>query len=299
MVSSRVVRSVLAFAAGAALLTVEVRVDAQAGARERTMYVSAVDSKGDPVEGLAVDDFIVREDEIPREVLRVTPAFEPMAIAVLADNSAASRSMLVRMREALRSFVTRMAPPDNQVAIVGLAARPTILMDYTSNPERLEDGIGRIFPETNTGMTFLDALVEVSSGLHRREAPRAVIVAVISDGLDVSDRYAREAIREMRRAGAALHAVTVGTFPIGGHIERERAFTLDEGTRTTGGQRVALLSDTGLGHALQKLARELSSQYKVVYGRPDTLIQPEKITVAAARAGVTMRGTPARGQTGD
>jgi hypothetical protein len=47
--------------------------------------------------------------------------------------------------------------------------------------------------------------------------------------------------------------------------------------------------------ALERLGRELLSQYKVVYGRPDSLIPPEKIEVSARRSGVTMRGTLERG----
>ena len=53
-----------------------------------------------------------------------------------------------------------------------------------------------------------------------------------------------------------------------------------------------------LDASLQRLARELSSQYKVVYGRPQSLIPPEKIAVSSGKAGVTMRGAPARGGNG-
>ena len=81
--------------------------------------------------------------------------------------------------------------------------------------------------------------------------------------------------------------------------ERERALVLDHGHRDDRRPaRHAAQADIGLDQALQKLARELSSQYKVVYGRPESLIPPEKTEVMSARAGVTMRGTPARGQTG-
>jgi len=42
----------------------------------------------------------------------------------------------------------------------------------------------------------------------------------------------------------------------------------------------------------------LSSQYKVVYGRPEALVPPEKTDVSSARAGITMRGAPARQKAG-
>jgi hypothetical protein len=86
------------------------------------MYVSAVDQKGEPVEGLGQNDFVVREDGVQREVLRVTRATEPIDIAILVDDSAASESLIPRVREALRSFIAKMAM-GNQIAIVGLADR--------------------------------------------------------------------------------------------------------------------------------------------------------------------------------
>ena len=78
----------------------------------------------------------------------------------------------------------------------------------------------------------------------------------------------------------------------------ERALVLDMVTRESGGQRVTLLSPMALANAMDKLARELSSQYKVVYARPQSLIPPEKLEITSARTGVAVRGTPMRGQPG-
>ncbi|HEY5619064.1 MAG TPA: VWA domain-containing protein [Vicinamibacterales bacterium] len=270
---------------------------AQAGARERTIFVSAVNARGDVVDSLGPADFVVTEDGRRREILRVSPALEPIDIAVLVDNSAASMRAIPSIRDGLEGFVRQMSV-GNQIALVALADRPTILVDYTSSAERLEQGIGRLFPMTGSGMTLLDAIVEVSSGLRRREAPRAAIVPVITNGTEFTNRYARDVVASVRQAGASLHAIVVGTLDLGTTEERERALTLDEGTRTTGGQHVTLLAESAVEQALLKLARELSAQYKVVYGRPESLIPPDKVEVTSARAGVTMRGTPARGQTG-
>jgi VWFA-related protein len=273
-------------------------VGAQAGVRERTMFVSAVDGRGAPVEGLGVGDFVVNEDDRRREVLRVSPALEPIDIALLIDNSAASSKTITATRDGLRQFVTQLAV-GNQIAIVGLADRPTILVDYTSSVERLEQGIGRLFTMSGSGMTMMDAIVEVSGGLRRREAPRAVIVPVITNGVEFTNRYARDVIAAVKNAGAGLHAIVVGNLAVGTTEERERAMVLDAGTRETGGQHVTLFAESAVEQALQRLARELSSQYKVVYGRPESLIPPSKIEVESARPGVTMRGTPARGQPGN
>lgn len=271
---------------------------AQAASRERTLYVSALDDKGEPAEGLGPNDFVVREDGVRREVLRVSRAIEPIDIALLVDNSASAMSAISAIRDGLRGFVAKMAP-NNQIAIIALADRPTVFVDYTSDPKRLNDGIGRIFSMSMSGMTLLDALVETSTGLRRRETPRAVIVPIITDGTEFTNRYHREVIEAVKQADAAVHALTIGPFfSTLDTTERERAFVLDMGTKETGGQRVTLLADSAIIPTLAKLARELSSQYKVVYGRPESLIPPQKTEIASGRKGVTMHGAPARGQTG-
>jgi VWFA-related protein len=263
--------------------------------RERTMFVSAVDEKGEPVQGLGPRDFIVREDGAEREVLRVSRATEPIDIAILVDDSAASEQLIPRVREGLRSFVAKMSM-GNQIALIGLADRPTILANYTSNTTLLEKGIGLLWPRTRSGSTLLDAIYEVSRGLERRETPRAVIIPVITDGGDFANRQYDQVMEEVKRAAVAIHAVTVGNFNSTDDEElRNRGRVLAEGTRTSGGQRLNLLTPMAVQQTLDRLARELSSQYKVVYGHPESLIPPTKFDVSARRPGITMRGTPERG----
>jgi hypothetical protein len=40
---------------------------------------------------------------------------------------------------------------------------------------------------------------------------------------------------------------------------------------------------------MTSLARELTSQYRVVYARPDSLIPPEQLDVRVQRPGLTVR----------
>jgi VWFA-related protein len=286
-----------AVAALAALITLGPAPGAQAP-REGTMFVSAVDADGEPVAGLGPDAFVIREDGVRREVLRVTPAREPIDIAILVDNSAAVSDEITFLRNGLTKFVAKMAP-GNRVAVIALADRPTILVDYTDDTKRLSDAVGRLFPMTQSGMTLLDGIFETTRGLARRETPRAVIVPVVTDGIEFTNRYSKDVVDALRDVDAALHLVGIGQFyHAEDHATRERSFLLDAGPRDSGGQRISLLSPHGLDDALQRLARELSSQYKVVYGRPESLIAPRRAEVSSARSGVTMRGARARGETG-
>jgi VWFA-related protein len=293
------IRLILAIAAaGAAIAAFSTSPTTAQTSREGTLFVSAVDSQGEPVQGLGPDAFRVREDGIPREVLRVSRATEPIDIAVLVDNSTAASQEITFMRTALPKFVTTMAP-GNHIAVVTLSDRPTIVVDYTDDTKRLADAAGALFAMPNSGMTLLDGIFETTRGLLRRETPRAVIVPVFTDGVEFTNRYSRDIVAALRQSGAALHMVSIGLFYHSEeHSIRERSFLLDAGPRESGGQRISLLSPHGLDDALQRLARELSSQYKVVYARPQSLIAPERTEVTSSRPDVTMRGTKARGEPG-
>ena len=282
----------------ALLMSARAPLGAQSGNRERTLFVSAVNDKGEPVDGLGPDAFAVREDGVRREVLRVSRATEPIDIALLVDNSAAVQEEITFIREGVSKFIARMAP-NNNIALITLADRPTIFVDYTRDTKKLMDGVGRLFPMPMSGMTLLDGIYETARGLEKRETPRAVMVAVFTDGREFTNRYSHDVAAEAQKAQAALDFVTIGQFFYSEEQGiRERSFLLDEGPRTTGGERISLLAPMALADVMDRLARELSSQYKVVYGRPESLVPPEKIEVSSARPDVKMHGAPARGKAG-
>src|SRR6187549_2139741 len=293
------IRTAATFAAAAVLVVSGlVSTSAQGDRRQRTMFLSAVNESGAPVEGLGPEAFVVREDGVRREVLRVSRATEPIDIALLVDNSTAASDEITFLREALSKFVAKMAPGNN-IAVITLADRPTIVVDYTNDTKRLGDAVGRLFSMPGSGMTLLDGIVETTQGLARRETPRAVIVPVITDGQEFTNRYSNDVVAALDRVDAALHIVGMGQFVYNEeHGIRERSFLLSNGPAKSGGQQITLLSPHGLDPAMQRLARELSSQYKVIYGRPQSLIPPERTEVSSAKPGITMRGAPGRGESG-
>ncbi len=285
---------------GLALLGISLSPDlhAQLSYRERTLFVSALDSDGKPVAGLGPEAFDVREDGVRREVLRVSRATEPIDVALLVDNSTAASEEIVFLRKALTSFV-RQISADSRIAVITLADRPTVRLDYSDDLAAVSKSVGSLFPQPMSGMTLLDAVIETSKGFERREAPRGVIVAVFTDGREFTNTYSPDAIKALERARVPMHAVTIGQFP---HSEersmRERSLFLDAGPIQSGGQRISMLSPNGLEPALTRLATELLSQYKVVYARPESLIQPSKVRVSAGRPNLVVHGAPSRGENG-
>ena len=164
----------------AAATSSRLAISAQSGNnRERTLFVSAVDEKGEPVEGLGADAFIVREEGRRREILRVSRATEPIDLALLVDNSQAATDEITFIRDGLSRFVSTMGS-EHRIALITLADRPTVVVPYTTDTGALTKAIGRLFQQTGSGMTLLDGLWETSRGLRRREGARAVFVPLVT-----------------------------------------------------------------------------------------------------------------------
>src|SRR5579864_8615970 len=271
---------------------------AEGQTNERGLWVSVVDQSGAPVEGLGPADFIVREDKVTREILRVTPAEEPMQIALLVDTSQQARNDISYMRQALPDFVTALTMPNNagrrnQVAVIGFGERPTILTEYTTDPAVLKKGIDRIWPMQGSGAYLLDTILETVQGFKKREATRPVIVAIAREGRELSYRMYDQVLGPLKDSGAPLYALMLGQPAEGiGDEARSRAIVLDRGTAETGGAREQLLTSMALTNKLKQLANQLTHQYLVVYARPQSLIPPEHVVVTAAKPGLTARGAP-------
>ena len=266
----------------------------RAQAVQRAMYVSALNEAGAPVPDLGPSDFVVREDNLAREVLKVEPAVDPMQVAILVDTSAAARDDISHVRTALPGFVKALTTGavKNEVAIIAFGERPHVLTNYTFSQAELQKGIDRIWSMQGSGAYFLDAIIETCEGFKKRKAQRPVIVAILSEGREFSNRQHDQVIEPLRANFAALHAITLGR-PSGSMSDeaRERNIVLDEGPRESGGRREELLTSMALEGKLMLLADELAHQYKVTYAHPQSLIPPERVTVTSARAGVTARGT--------
>ena len=275
-----------------------------AQAIQRALYVSVLDQAGAPVPNLGPADFVVREDNAAREVLKVDSANEPMHVAVIIDNSQAARDEIPHIRQALPAFIaalTGSAAGDvkNEVAIIAIGERPTIFAPSTTSRTSLQKGVDRLWPLQGSGAYLLDGIIEVCEGFKKREARRPVIVAISTEGPELSNRQYDQVLDPLRASGAAFHVIAIGR-PSGSLSDeaRNRSIVLDEGPRTTGGRREDLLTGMALTATLTHLADELTHQYRVTYARPQTLIPPEHVTVAAAKPGLTARGTLIKDQQG-
>lgn len=272
---------------------------ASAQRQDRELYVSVLDQSGVPVPDIQTREFVVREDGIAREVLKSAKATDALHIALVVDNSQAASNDIPNLRDSIRAFIAGVAGTD-EIALISVADRPTIMVDYTTNRRALEDGIGRVFAPPGSGARLLEAIVEVSRGIQKRNPARPVIVIVTTEGPEFSDMPEKFVLDALEQSGAAMHALVL-TSPdadISSDRARTRNIVLNRGTAASGGRHEHILTSQGLATRLGQVAAELSNQYRITYARPESLIPPEKLQVGVTRDNLTARGTPVRAVSG-
>src|SRR5262245_36876526 len=274
-------------------LTTPAALEAQA--LQRSIYASALDQNGAPVPNLGPTDFVVREDKVAREILTVAPAVDPMQIALLVDNSQAGEQFTRDYREALPAFINAIAADESgarhQIAIITLAERPTINTDYTFDFQAAIKGASRIFGLPGSGSYLLDGIIETSKSITKKSLTRPVIVAVTTEGPELSDRQYTTVLEPLRESGASLSVVTGGAPR---NQNYDRSVVIDMGTRDTGGRNDVVMTGSALAGRMKQLANELTHQYRVTYARPDRLIPPDEVTIGSAKPGLTVRGIPTK-----
>ncbi|RPI52630.1 MAG: VWA domain-containing protein [Acidobacteria bacterium] len=255
-------------------------------AEERVVYTSVVDKDGAPVLDLTARDFIVREDGMAREILRVAKDDDPLQVALLVDNSTSMRSRLPQLRKAAAAFVqaTRENVP---IALITLAERPTIVVGYTTDRGQLHKAIEKMF-SFEAGNYLLDGIAETSQGLAKRTLWRSAIAVITGLGPELSYRQYTEVLRFFREGGASLNVLQLG-MGVGG---QGREIVVSRGTSETGGRFEEVLTPAALELKAQQLGTEISNQYRVTYARPERLIPPKKIDVSIRRPNLRARTRP-------
>ena len=178
---------------------------AWAQADELTVYASVVDKNDAPVAGLSASDFVVRENDVSREVLRASQATAPLQIALLVDTSQAIDDHLLDIRNALQAFFKQMGGK-HEIALIGFGERPTTLVDLTRDAARLQKGIGTVYARQGSGTYLLDAIVETADAFERRKAARPHIIVFAARGPEFSERHHQTVgnrIEQPRRTGTA------------------------------------------------------------------------------------------------
>ena len=267
----------------------------------RNIYVTVLDDKGAVPADLTPQEVEVKEDGTGRTVLAVGPATTTMQIVLLVDDSGPG---INDVRGGVAGFI-RIVQRTAEIAIVSTGKQNTVLVDFTSDPGALINGVSRLTTRTTSGGYQLEAIRESANTLMRRAAVRPVIVVLAFEGKEYSSLSPRMVLDDVRRSGALVHIVSVGkpsmktmtswnqrpTDSIHEALDETiaRSTVFAEAPRRSGGRLEQVGQVSGIPNRLATIAYELRDQLMVTYGRAQSAKPAEKIEVSVKRRGMRVR----------
>jgi VWFA-related protein len=295
--------------------------------------VIVIGKRGLPIIDLTQNDFQVFEDGRPQAISYFSQeSHQPLRIGLMLDTSNSARRQLSFEKDAASEFVFRMLEgrnTKNQVFLETFDASSSLIQDFTSDPELLNEKILGL--KAGGGKAFHDAIYNACKDkmMHagEPESTRRILV-VISDGRDVQSQHSLdEAISMAHKAetmiyvignaaygydnpgDVALQALAEGTgggafFPL-----REAPGTdlatgyLSHGQIGDTSQNKGLGAETGtfsaerlvrIADAMESIGHELGAEYQIGYTPTNSALDGtyRTIRVLLARKGVTCRWKP-------
>ena len=308
--------------------------DAQTTVRVRVeivdVPVTVLDKLGRPVLNLSKDDFRVLEANVPQTIKYFSREMrQPLRIGLILDTSNSARPALQFEKDSASEFVFNMLrgrSSKNQIFLQTFDATSSIIQDFTSDPEQLNEKIRLL--KAGGGKALYDAIYFACRERMLTE-PRTIsarrVLVVISDGRDVQSEHSlEEAISMARRAetviytlditaygfhnpgNAVLDEIAAGTggaafYPLGETPGTDMATGhLSQGQIGDTSQNKGLGASTGIysatrlvqmAESLNSIGRELNEQYSIQYTPLNTKADGtyRAIRVEVKRKGYTVR----------
>lgn len=245
------------------------------------VYATVTTSRGAPVVDLSVEDFVVREDGAPQEIVAFAAGEFPLSVALAIDRSwsMAGRRFAVA-RSAAHSFLGALRPGD-QAMIVGIGSEVETLAPLSRDRQAQHRAVHdlELWGSTRLHDAILDALAAIAPA----EGRRALVV--LSDGDDRSSRAsAADVLERVRRSDVLVYPVAVG---------RRLPPLFTEIAELTGARAFHVRDMNQLSSTFQEIARELRLQYLLAYmPRQAALARADdwrEIAVEVTRPGLRVR----------
>lgn len=254
-----------------------------AAAGDRVITAALTDKQGSALKSVAATDVAVMENGVAKEVVEVTPDNRPLALVLLLDTSAALESSYrLSVVPAIAPFLKQL-PEGSRYTLWTTGDRPTRLVDWSDDPSQADRALKRVIVQG--GNTALDALLEATEDLGAREEARSVVVVIAADGPDFSNISRERAVDDAIGRADVFYAIEILE---NGSLPYSVEYALSNLTQKSGGLLDRPLSAMALEKSLNKVAADLSAQYRVSY-REASDDKKAKITVNVAHPGAKAR----------
>jgi hypothetical protein len=260
------------------------------------LYISVLDSGGQPVSDLEPGDLTVIVDDVECKTVKLEPVSKPTKVTVLIDNGPATTRELANLRTAFKAFVNAM-PEKIAMELITLAPQPRWLEKSTMDHAKLIQALDRLAPDSGAAL-FFDALVEAGNRIDKDKDKDyfPILMMLASDFGRNSSAMDREYERLQKQIIAKaitvhfiqLHAGGERVGSVAGALQTEVGLAV---TKLSGGRYENIAASTRLITLLPEFAQSIGqshtrqmNQYRVTYERPGrNLPNPQRIAASLSR----------------
>jgi Ca-activated chloride channel homolog len=232
---------------------------------EVVLHATVIDNKQHIVTNLDKQNFTVYEDGHPQTITSFQHEDIPVAMCIVVDNSGSMREKREKVNDAALNLV-RASNPNDEVCIVNFNDEYYLDQDFTSNINKLKQGLEKI--EARGGTALYDAVVASSTHLKQNAKLDKKVIIVVTDGDDnESSETLEQAVRRLQAEnGPTVYAI--GILEKDEHVRHARR-ALQVMCERTGG--IAFLPNTldEVDAISRSIAHDIRSQYTIGY-KPST-----------------------------
>ena len=221
------------------------------------------------VTGLEKENFALFDNNVGQNIRYFSSEDAPLTIGIIFDLSGSMGSKFALARRALTEFL-RTSNPQDEYFVVGFNDRPSVIVDYTSDPDDVDARMVMLKPENRTAL--IDAIYLGVDKLKQAKYERKALL-IISDGGDNRSRYTEGELRRVvRESDVQIYAIGIFDQYAPTTEEQQGPILLNDICEMTGGRMFRVLDMNDLGDIASRISAELRNEYVIGY-RPSEVKQ--------------------------
>lgn len=241
------------------------------------------------VQTLKQDNFQVFEDGVKQRIISFQHTDLPVSIGLVVDNSGSMSKKRPAVNKAALDLV-QASNPEDEAFVVNFSDEAYIDQEFTSNANKLRDGLGHI--ESRGGTALYDAVVASADKLvSDAKRPKQVLI-IITDGEDnASTLNLDQTIRRVQElSGPVIYSIGLLFGDEMSHAEvRHARRAMELLSNETGGIAFFPKSIEQVDEIAAEVARDIRSQYTIGYHSttPSTQSGFRRVQVTAEAPGLS------------
>ena len=229
------------------------------------LHVTVREARSGFVSDLEKEHFTVLEDGVPQKLLSFSREDEPVAIALLIDNSQSMMNKRPHVVTAAKTFVRASKPNDdifvlhfNEQLTYGLPSS----MRFTGNRGLLDAALDKMTVDGKTAL--YDAIHEGLKNLAHSDLSKKVLLVISDGGDNMSVHKAIDVVREADLSGALFFGIGIYD-PMDGDANPG---VLRKLAQDTGGEAYFPKELLEVKDLCETIARDIRNQYALSYAPP-------------------------------